>query len=135
MTALAKKQEDPPAKLRGKLPFVVYPEIKPEPEDDPVFFHKGQIVVGSKLEHRGRLGKTLWHVVRIETRQQLKDELGRNKPLWSTKIVSEVHRLNDDVVLKLDGHYFQKTMTFQYLSYSAIWMLVGNAKPRRRQSP
>lgn len=86
------------------------------PPDDSTFFHKGQISVGKTLLYLGRLDPgTRWVVTKIKS-FSLRSDAGW---VW----VSTCRMLSDDVYLKNVDTGEQRTATFGYLSYSAIWRL------------
>lgn len=90
---------------------------KPEPRPDPVFFIKRQIHVGAHLIHLGRRqSPTTWVVTRIISH----DTHGRPRRMH------EVDYLSDRVYLKRangPSSMAERSATFSYLSYSAIWRI------------
>jgi hypothetical protein len=95
---------------------------KPEPEDDPIFFHKGQIKPGTMLRCHGRSAAgTLWRVVAIET--YVRQPTGK----FSLQRIDEVRHLRDIVHLRRDGAGEVRAAMFGGLSYSAIWRLADGS--------
>lgn len=87
------------------------PHTKPAPIDDSIFFHKGQVRVGTRFIYMGRTDpNSVWTVTRIV------DHHSRR-----TKI--ECNRLSDGVLFSNDETGERREAVFSYMSYSAIWRL------------
>ena len=95
------------------------PPIQRAYEDDPIFFHKGQIKIGTILQNVGRLENgTHWRVTRIRS-------LRPAPRRYKIEDVDFVHKLNDTIYLHRVGNpEMVRFVLFQTLSYSAIWRLV-----------
>jgi hypothetical protein len=84
------------------------------PINDDVFFHKGQLRVGSMLRNVGRLERgTTWEVIRIAT----------HRPARISVSVRQPEKLNDTIYLRGPGNQ-RRVITFGSLSYSALWRLM-----------
>lgn len=93
------------------------PGSKAVPIDDIIFFKKEQLKIGMSLKYYGRHRPgTTWEVVGIWYFPLVRGQYRRHK-------VDTVVTLQDqiDVVCKETGQHME--LTFQYLSYSAIWRL------------
>jgi hypothetical protein len=90
---------------------------KPEPKPDSVFFIKAQISIGLNLICMGRLAKPSgWIVTRIISHHT------NGKPMH----VNTVQYLSDRIYLRranASGTMAERSGTFGYLSYSAIWRI------------
>jgi len=83
---------------------------------DPVFFHKSQIRIGTKLQYFGRIDHgEVWEVTEIKTYRFAKT--GR----VITRKVEVVEKLSDDIVLMRGNNWRQ--VSFAYLSYAAVWRI------------
>jgi len=90
-------------------PIVVY--------TDAIFFHKSQIRVGSRFLHLGRRApRTTWIVQRVWTFTS--EKYGRVR-----QYVANVRTLNDILELRCEETGEERTIRFQYCSYSSIWRL------------
>lgn len=88
---------------------------KAAPADNPYFFHKGQMTVGTRLRYIGRTDPNgMWIVKGIRSYSYK-----TNKERW----VDIVQQLNDDVHLENTDTGERRQAMFAYLSYSAIWRL------------
>lgn len=84
---------------------------------DPIFFHKSQVSVGSRLRYFGRTNpNSEWRVVAIQSYRRV------NKT-WRMHHVEQVAHLGDDVIVVNQATWEQRTISFSYMSYSAIWRL------------
>lgn len=85
---------------------------------DPVFFSKDQLKVGSILKYYGRHAPgTTWEVTKIWYFTKVKGQYRSHRNQTVTKLDDAI-----EVVCQDDGTIME--LTFQYLSYSAIWRLV-----------
>jgi hypothetical protein len=85
---------------------------------DPIFFHKSQIKIDTRLRYYGRMApNTEWRVVKIVTFSQRKGAAVRRKH------IDHVEHLSDDITLLKTGTNEVRVITFSYMSYSAIWRL------------
>jgi len=86
---------------------------------DSVFFHKSQVVVGTKLVNFGRMYHgEIWEVVEIRSYRKAQ-KTGR----MLTLNIEETSKLNDDVLIRSNERNITRQVTFGTLSYSAIWRL------------
>ena len=87
--------------------------------DDDVFFHKGQIKIGTQLWHYGRLDpKSLWQVVKIMS------YVFSNGMATKPRKVEIASKLLDTVYLRRIGSDIEtRSVTFSTLSYSALWRI------------
>lgn len=87
---------------------------------DPIFFHRSQLKIGTRILNFGRLTHgQLWEVIEIYTW----------KPDGSGNLIRtparEVTRLTDDIILQTIRQPRQiRQTTFSTMSYSAIWRLL-----------
>lgn len=80
---------------------------------DPIFFGKGDVFVGTRLEYRGRKAPgQIWEVSGIYTYIPKKEGYER---------VDGVRTLQDLVFFTSGSE--ERAATFGYLSYSAIWRI------------
>jgi hypothetical protein len=95
----------------------VVPKGKPPPKSDSVFFIKAQVKLGTHLLCLGRRERpTAWIVTRIISHS------ASGKPLH----LDEVQYLSDRVYLRRANGtlaHAERSGTFGYLSYSAIWRI------------
>lgn len=89
------------------------------PTEDSVFFTKDQIKVGSELLYVGRHDPgVIWRVTAIYSFSTVNGQLRSRK-------VQTVQKLADEVQLvcvgRTKGRFLE--LSFQYLSYSAIWRI------------
>lgn len=90
---------------------------KPGPNNDSVFFTKDQLKVGSILRYYGRHApNTVWEVTSIRYCVIHNSELRSHK-------VTIPQTLQDQVKVKCRNDGTCMELSFQYLSYSAIWRL------------
>lgn len=89
-----------------------------QPIVDKVFFRKEQISVGTVLVCRGRRTNpnTTWEVRRIFTFRLVRGQ-------YKSKKVNTVECLLDAVELYCPQKKKYMELSFQYLSYSAIWQI------------
>jgi hypothetical protein len=81
---------------------------------DDVFLHMNQVIVGLELIYWGRLDHgSVWQIVEIKSYSKS----GR------TSLVRSVQTYKDDIVMLRLGSNETHQVSFQYLSYSAIWRL------------
>ncbi len=87
--------------------------------EDPVFFHKSMVEIGTKFVHYGRKNPlSTWEVTKITS------WFTTNKPgIFKPKSIKEIRHLDDDIILQNVDTGEEKKATFGYLSYSAIWRL------------
>jgi hypothetical protein len=112
-----KKKHAPKAEIIVEEPVEKKHRLPPSERvyaDDPVFFHKAQISVGSQLWHFGRLDpKSLWEVYAIISYNRKKQ-----------KHIQTTSKLLDVVYMRrVNSENETRYMTFGYLSYSALWRL------------
>lgn len=94
-------------------------------QNDKIFFKKSDIKVGTELIRCGRLDEipTKWTVKRI---LHFYNEIPNKRNFWQGRLrhrrVETPETLLDAVVLTC-ANGAQMELTFQYLSYSAIWRL------------
>jgi hypothetical protein len=88
-------------------------------EHDPVFFHKEQIHVGTRLIYFGRTHHgELWQVAAITTYRL--NSRGRT----ISESVNDVLKLSDDVTLvRIGGEQSARKVSFGYISYTSIWRI------------
>ncbi len=91
---------------------------------DPVFFKKNQITIGTELVYYGRHAPgTKWKVARI---LHFYNETPNKRNHWEGRLrlrrVEHPETLNDALVLHCENGA-RMELTFQYVSYSAIWRL------------
>jgi hypothetical protein len=93
--------------------------IKPEVVLDDIFFHKSQLQYGTKLIYFGRWDpKSIWEVIDIKS-HFLGKEVGDVK----IKKVNQVRFLSDSLTVRNVKTQETRTITFSYISYSAIWRI------------
>lgn len=95
--------------------IIPYPRTTDEQPDDPIFFTKHQLRVGTALRYYGRTGPgQLFFVTGIYTSNK-----GRHQPRQET-----FPQTLDDLV-RLQNHETGEVrfMRFSYLEYSAIWRI------------
>jgi hypothetical protein len=90
--------------------------------EDAVFFHKRQIRLGVRLLNFGRISHgEIWEVVEIKTYRMSSNGSGR---VLSRK-TDVVSKFTDDVIVRrVDGNETRQ-LSFQTLSYSAIWRVAS----------
>ena len=96
-------------------PYLVHPETDDNQPDDPVFFHKRQLRVGTALRYYGRTGPgQLWFVTGIYSTNK-----GQHVPRKETfpQTILDLIRLRNHETGEV------RFMSFQYLEYSAIWRI------------
>ena len=107
------------AKMAKKLLKKSDHRVKPDIVLDNIFFHKSQLVPGVKLIYYGRWEPmSIWEIVEIKS-HYLGKEVGDIK----YKKVQKVIFLSDSLALKNVATGEIRTLTFSYMSYSAIWRL------------
>jgi hypothetical protein len=110
---------------RPKLRLIVDADQPPaEPKfwqgEDAVFFHKSQIKVGVRLMNFGRKAHgEIWEVVEIKTYRMAATGSGR---MLSRK-VDVVGKFTDDIIVRRIAANETRQLSFQTLSYSAIWRI------------
>ena len=113
MPATAQRTVVPFARKTAKRNYV-----KPEPIPDSVFFHKGQVSVGTAFRYMGRLQpNTIWTVTEIVSHDQTAPGTYRRVR------TNLVRKLKDTLKLVNRDTGERHEATFVYLSYSAIWRL------------
>ena len=93
---------------------VVLLKRAPEPED--VFFTKSQISIGTHLDYVGRSNQSQWVVTRIISHD------AKLRPVHT----HEVQFLSDRIYFRRANaprSTAERSGTFSYLSYSAIWRI------------
>lgn len=102
-----------PKKAKKRPTYTTY-------EEDPIFFTMGQVHVGALLTHVGRKSpQTSWRVTRIVSHQAIRGE-------WRPKKVLIVEHMSDRIYLRrvdAPATFSERSATFSYLSYSAIWRI------------
>lgn len=89
--------------------------------EDPIFFHKEQVRVRTRLVYFGRLEHgQVWRVESIQTWQKSR----RSDRLVAAR-VGYCHRLNDEVTLINEATGERRTVGFGYICYSAVWRLAA----------
>jgi hypothetical protein len=107
------------------------PEVKPEPIDDEVFFHRAQVEVGTVLVYMGRTDPySLWQVFRIAS--AFAPPRDQKNARYTSRDVESVRHLTDDIFLRRVGGKETRSAAFYYLSYSAIWRLSPVIRRARR---
>jgi hypothetical protein len=92
---------------------VRYPSRRDEPPEDPIFFAKHQLRVGTPLRFWGRTGAgELWFVMRVYSN---KDGTPRSETFPQT--------LDDLIQLRNHETGRVRYVRFLYLSYSSIWRI------------
>ncbi len=119
-----KNQMKPNMKVVGDLSNIVSISGDPIQQPDPVFFKKNQITIGTELVYYGRHAPgTKWKVARI---LHFYNEVPSRKNHWEGRLrfrrVEQPQTLNDALVLHCENGA-RMELTFQYVSYSAIWRL------------
>lgn len=102
----------------AKSPKKKVAKPKPAPILDDVFFHKSQVRIGTAFVYMGRMDPlSVWTVVDVHT-------FARSKNGWKRRRAEEVAKLKDEVVLHREGGQHKSLqLSFQYMSYSAIWRM------------
>ena len=100
---------------------------RPPPADDPYFFHKGQITLGTVIEYGGRTDPgSLWEVVRIVSRFPPTPNRAKNGD-WAPREVEVCRRMDDDVYMRRisegRGSKRKRTATFAYISYCVLYRI------------
>lgn len=86
---------------------------------DNTFFHKSQVVVGTKLINWGRLYHgEIWEVIEIRSYRK-----SQRSGQMRTLRIESTERLNDDIVLRNNDRNVTRQASFASLSYSAIWRI------------
>lgn len=98
-------------------------KLRPAPDDvtydDPVFFHRSQIVVGKQIRCYGRRDpNSIWRVAKIAT--YVKQPSGK----LALRPTETIVHLDDQLWLERQGTGDKRQVTFSAISYSAIWRLV-----------
>lgn len=107
---ISRRQYTPPVR-----PPQVIPEVFRGASTNPCFFNKADIRVGSTLKHFGVLASgTVWRVENIKTFQ------AAGRPMKKVQVVEKV---TDDITMYCIQTGDRRTMSFNYLRYSAIWWL------------
>lgn len=106
--------------MTNQLPRGVYTgTAQPLTVIDPIYPRKSEVSRGSWFSFHGHRNprSTLWIVEDIIT--LCKSESGR----FIESSVHNVRMLDDVVVLRCEGPFQKKRITFRHLSYSAAWRL------------
>jgi hypothetical protein len=87
--------------------------------DDPIFFHKSQVAVGTQLRNVGRRDPTArWVIKKIATFQRIqKTDRFRLVP------VDSVVHLSDQIFMQNTATGETRQLSFAGISYSAIWRI------------
>lgn len=99
--------------------------LKRDPEPEDVFFTKAQISIGAHLLYVGRSHQDRWVITRIISHDE------RSRPVH----VHTVKYLSDRVYFRRANapkSQAERSGTFSYLSYSAIWRVEVFAHQFRR---
>lgn len=103
------------------------------PQDDTIFFHKGQIKVGTHLIYKGRLDPdSVWRVLAIYSyNPQLGGPFttlyGQKRTDGKTKFLKDVVLL-ERIGRSPRGGSPSRSCSFAHLSYSAIWRLRSTSR-------
>jgi hypothetical protein len=92
--------------------------------NDPVFFTKTDVGIGSHIQYFGRTDPgSIWEVIGIKS--YVRDE---KTGLFKSSRLSYVRTLNDDITLRCVSDtpktLRKRSLSFSSLSYSAIWRMV-----------